>query len=103
MKFNVVLGKEQVKEIGNIMADNILAAIECKKSNETSHSNKIKLTFEERNTIKFNIMEQKVIKNQVESSKKDIKDIGEMVEEQERIIKKQDQIINYISSFLLIP
>lgn len=31
MKFNVVLDKEQVKEIGNIMADNILAAIECKK------------------------------------------------------------------------
>ena len=103
MKFNVVLDKEQVKEIGNIMADNILAAIECKKSNETSHSNKIKLTFEEGDTLNFMFIELQAIKNQVESSKKDIKDIGEMVEEQERIIKKQDQIINYISSFLLIP
>ena len=39
MKFNVVLDKEQVKEIGNIMADKLLAAIECKKSNEYDISN----------------------------------------------------------------
>ena len=31
MKFNVVLDKEQVKEIGNIMAAKSLSAIECKK------------------------------------------------------------------------
>ena len=95
--------KNKLKKLAILWQISSQLLLNAKKSNETSHSNKIKLTFEEGDTLNFMFIELQVIKNQVESSKKDIKDIDEMVEEQERIIKKQDQIINYISSFLLIP